>query len=314
MTPDLTVIIPTHNPHPGRLQRTLAGLRAQTLPAARWETVLVNNASERFPEESFFREHAPANLAVVTEPRLGLTAARQAGFAAAHGAAAVLVDDDNVLASDYLERVLAIFARQPRLGLAGGKSLPEFERAPVDWEREFLPLLALRDLGPAEQVSAGLRPAGGPHNEYPAFAPIGAGMALRREAWTAWLEGFAAGGTALTDRRGGELTSSGDNDIVLCAMEAGWEAGYFPELGLTHLIPAGRLESDYLARLNRGIQKSWLQVLRRHDACPWPPLSPVGARLRQARAWFTHRPWSSPAARIRWQGACGHFEGRVPQG
>ena len=67
----------------------------------------------------------------------------------------------------------------------------------------------------------------------------------------------------------------------------------------------------YLARLNRGIQKSWVQVLAQHDASPWPPLTASGAALRKFRAWFTHRAWSSPAAHIRWQGACGHFAGRI---
>jgi cellulose synthase/poly-beta-1,6-N-acetylglucosamine synthase-like glycosyltransferase len=308
---ELSVIIPTHNPHPGRLRRTLFGLRAQTLPVDRWETILVNNASTEFPDTRFFADCAPVNFSMVSEPTLGLSAARRHGFNVARGTLAVLVDDDNVLAPDYLEQVIALFARQPRVGVAGGKSVPEFERPPADWQQEFLPLLALRDLGPDELISHGLRPAGGTRNEYPAFAPIGAGMALRREAWTAWLDAPAAAGAALSDRRGGELTSAGDNDLVLCAMRAGWEAGYFPGLSLTHLIPASRLDADYLARLNRGIQKSWMQVLARHEASPWPPLTPLGAALRKAKAWFAHHPWSSPAARIRWQGACGHFDGRV---
>ena len=41
------------------------------------------------------------------------------------------------------------------------------------------------------------------------------------------------------------------------------------------------------------------------------PLTRSGARLRQFKAWFGHRAWTSPAARIRWQGACGHYEGRI---
>jgi hypothetical protein len=94
-------------------------------------------------------------------------------------------------------------------------------------------------------------------------------------------------------------------------MQAGWEVGYFPSLGLTHLISAGRLDAEYLARLNFGIQKSWMQVLALHQASPWDPLTTVGAHLRVARAWFSHRAWSSPAARIRWQGARGHFLGRI---
>jgi glycosyltransferase involved in cell wall biosynthesis len=305
---ELTVIVPTHNPDLERLRRTLLGLRAQLLPGAHWETVLVNNASSRFPNSDFFATNAPGNFSIVSEPLLGLTSARRRGFSAARGDIAVLVDDDNVLAPDYLAQVLKIFSAHPKIGVAGGKSLPEFAHEPQAWAKEFFPLLALRDLGEAELISHGLRPANATRNEYPLFAPIGAGMALRRAAWTAWLDRPS---NSLSDRRGEALTSAGDNDIVLCAMRAGWEVGYFPPLSLIHLIPATRLEPDYLARLNRGIQKSWMQVLALHDASPWPPLSAIGAKLRQMKAWFTHRAWSSPSAQIRWQGACGHFEGRI---
>ena len=304
----LTVIIPAHNPNASRLQRTLLGLRAQTLPATEWECVIVDNASSPALDAALFGDAAPPGLRVVREPNPGLTNARSRGFAEARGAFAVLVDDDNVLDASYLARTLELFAAHPHVGVCGGKSRPEFECPPPDWVREFYPLLALRDLGEAPLLSQGLRPAGATRNEYPAFAPIGAGMALRREAWEAWLRSPTRG--QLTDRRGGELTSGGDNDIVLCAMAAGWEAAYFPTLALTHLIPTARLAAGYLARLNEGIQKSWMQVLALHDANPWPPLTPVGARARCWRAWFTYRAWSSPPACIRWRGACGHFLGR----
>ena len=307
----ISVIIPTHNPDPGRLSRTLAGLNAQTLPVDQWETLVVDNASAPPVNLADFAA-APANARVISEPALGLAAARRRGFTEATGEFVVLVDDDNVLAPDYLANVLTLFSAHSRVGLAGGRSLPEFGAAPPSWVAEFFPLLALRDPGPEPQISAGLRQAVTGRNDYPAFAPIGAGMALRRGAWTAWLRAQGGGAPALTDRRGDELSSSGDNDIVLCAMRAGWEVGYFPSLALTHLIPASRVDPAYLARLNYGIQKSWMQVLSLHAANPWPPLSRAGASARKIKAWFTYRAWSSLAARIRWEGACGHFEGRVP--
>lgn len=310
----LTVILPTHNPDPSRLRRTLLGLRAQTLPVVEWETVLVDNASTHFPAAPFFSDCAPGNISIQKEPSLGLTAARARGLAVARGEFAVLVDDDNVLDPGYLAEVLAIFAAHPRLGTAGGKSVPEFETAPAEWTREFFPLLALRDLGEQEQVVESLRPPGVTRNTYPACAPIGAGMALRRASWQAWLVACQGADPGLSDRRGGALSSGGDNDIVLTGLRAGWHTGYFPQLRLTHLIPATRLQPGYLGRLNRGIQKSWMQVLSLHDANPWPPLSRVGASLRQLKAWYTYRAWNSPAAHIRWQGACGHFAGRVPSG
>jgi len=305
---ELSVIIPTHNPHLGRLQRTLAGLRDQTFPAGRWETLLVDNASTPEVEHRVFADAVPANLRIVCEPHLGLTSARRRGFTEARAPLCVLVDDDNVLAPGYLAHVVRLFAMHPRVGALGGKSLPEFEVEPPDWAREFLPLLALRDLGDQPCVAAGLRPPGAARNQYPAgAAPIGAGMAIRRGAAAHWLAD--SGDSPLTDRRGDKLTSGGDNDIVFTVLKHGWAVGYFPELTLTHLIPASRLTADYLARLNHGIQKSWVQVLLKYDACPWPQIAGWTVPLRQVRAWFTDRAWTSPAARIRWRGACGQFEG-----
>jgi len=310
-TPILSVVIPTHNPHAGRLQRTLAALRSQTLPVDQWETVLVDNTSSPALVLTDWIAHAPANLRLICEATPGLSHARQHGFVEARGEFAVLVDDDNVLAPDYLATVLALFVAHPQIGAIGGRSRPEFDLPPPEWTNEFHSLLALRDLGIAPLVSQGLRPTNLTRNEYPVFAPIGAGMALRRAAWTAWLHARANDSSAISDRRGNELTSGGDNDIVLCAMRAGWEVGYFPTLSLTHLIPSGRLAPEYLARLNRGIQKSWMQVLTLHHANPWPPLAPTGAALRKLKAWFTYQAWCSSSARIRWQGTCGHFDGRI---
>lgn len=304
----LSIIIPTHNPHPGRLRRTLAALRVQSLPSVRWECVLVDNASEPAVVPADWATHGPANLRFVAEPAVGLSHARRRGLLEAQGDLLVLVDDDNELAPDYLANVLELFAAHPRVGVLGGRSLPEFETPPPDWVREFDGLLACRDLGFKPLLSSGLCNSATGRNEYPLFAPIGAGMALRRAAAQAWLD--QAGHTTLPDRQGASLSSGGDNDIVLCAMRAGWEVGYFPSLRLTHLIPAARTTREYLGRLNRGIQQSWMQVLTRHDANPWPPIPTWTVPLRCAKAWFAHRAWSSDAAWVRWQGACGHFEGR----
>ncbi len=305
----LSVVIPAHSPHAGRLARTLDGLSAQTLPAGRWETIVVDNASVPPLSLSALAPHAPANLRLVSEPALGLTSARRTGFRTARGEVVVLVDDDNILAPGYLAEVLRIFAAEPAVGALGGRSLPEFESPlPADLY-EFLGLLACRDLGPTPRTSELRRDPVSGQIEYPTCAPIGAGMALRHAAAQAWLDAPAHG--LLSDRRGSALSSGGDNDIVLSVLRAGWSVGYFPTLSLTHLIPAGRVTPAYLARLNRGIAASWMQVLARHGICTWPPIRRWTVPLRQVKAWFTHRAWSSRAAYIRWQGACGHFEGRA---
>ena len=309
MSLEISVLVPTHNPNAERLARTLGGLRAQTFPAGAWETVLIDNASAPAVDLAAAAGRAPANLRLVREPLLGLTHARRRGFREARAPWCVLVDDDNVLAPDYLAHVAGIFRAQPKLGAIGGRSVPEFATPPESWMQEFFPLLALRDFGDTPEVAPAVTANGTRRKEYPSrAAPIGAGMAVRREAVAAWLD--TSSGAALSDRRGSELASAGDNDLVFSVLESGWQVGYFPELSLTHLIPATRLEADYLARLNRGIQESWMQVLSRHEANPWPPIPSWTVPLRMMKSWFTYRAWSSPAARIRWQGACGHFAGR----
>src|SRR5690349_21927962 len=135
---NLAVVICTHNPHAGRLRRTLAGLRAQTLPAAEWETLIVDNASQPALTPAAWGDAAPANLRIVSEPQLGLTAARRRGLSEARAPLCVLVDDDNILAPDYLAQAARLAAAHPRVGAFGGRSVPEFEVPPPDWAREFL--------------------------------------------------------------------------------------------------------------------------------------------------------------------------------
>lgn len=301
MIPTVSVIIPTHSPHLGRLTRTIAGLQSQTLPKEQWELVIIDNRSPT-PINLDLSWHPAAR--VVREERLGLTNARLAGGAATQGEVLVFADDDNVLAANYLEDVAKLFAERPKLGAAGGKSLPEWETTPESWVHEFSGTLALRDLGNESQV------VGSDVKGYPSCAPVGAGMALRRSAWEAYAESVKQDSTAPTDRSGGELTSGGDNDIVLRVLRAGWEVGYFPQLSLTHLIPAGRLSKEYLARLNHGIAKSWVQVLNRHGICPWPAAPRWQLGFRKWRAYLRYRAWRGPAEYVRWKGACGQYEGR----
>lgn len=258
------------------------------------------------------------NARIVREEKLGLTFARLRGFAEAKGELIVMVDDDNVLNPDYLANAVKIAEEHKELGAFGGKCLPEFETQPEPWMEEFLPLLALRDHGDKEIVAGETRSADGSRRVYPdRAAPIGAGMVVRREAAAAYAEGIKQQAEGIrqtaerpiTDRKGDSLASAGDNDLVFTILRDGWKVGYFPQLVVTHLIPSNRLTVDYLARANRGVQRSWVEVLRKHDACPWPIISRTSAPLRKVRAFFKCRGWQRPVGFTRWQGVLGKFDG-----
>ena len=304
---DVSAIICTHDPDPERLRRALLGLRAQTLPCGSWETVIVDNASAQFPDAAFFAGCAPARHRIVTEPALGLTAARLCGIRAAHGDLLVFVDDDNVLSPDYLAVAVRLFGENPRLGAAGGPVVPEWEAPPPAWVLEFQGLLALRDFGPASRVCEG--GAGAP---WPDFAPVGAGLVVRRTDALGYAEAVARDPLRRAlDRAGQRLNSAGDNDLVFTILHGGGNIAYFPALRLTHLIPAARLEPGYLARLNAGIMHTWVVVLRIHGQCPWRAVQPWTVPFRCARSWWRTRAWRSPAHHIRWRGRCGQFCGQA---
>lgn len=305
----LAVILCTRDPHPGRLSRTLAGLAAQTLPASGWELLLIDNGSTP-PLSAATLPPSGAqipNLRIVAEPEPGLTPARLRGIAEARAGLLVFVDDDNVLAPGYLAAALAAFEASPRLAAAGGPVRPEFEAEPPAWAAEFFPLLALHDHGPLPLLAGG-----GPGVAWPRFAPVGAGLCIRKEAALAYATAVRADPIrSALDRRAGQLSSGGDNDLVFTALHAGGEVGYFPELALSHLIPASRLEAGYLARLNRGIQRSWVRVLALHGVCPWRPIPRWTLPLRALRARLRSRPWRGPAERIRCEGLVGRLEGQA---
>lgn len=305
---NLSVIICTHNPRADYLRRVLDALRDQTLPKDRWELLLIDNASSEPLGKSVDVAWHP-RARIIREEKLGLTHARLRAAREAKEKLLVFSDDDTVFDPGYLSLAGEKIKSSSTLGVLGGPSLPEYETPPAEWFRPDLAPLGCRDLGAIEQAARwdanGVR-------EYPGCAPIGAGMVIRREVLEAWAALVANDPKRQAlGRTGAALSSGEDNDINLVALARGWEVGYLPGLKLKHLISARRLDQEYLEKLSFASSRDWMRVLALHRISPWPPVPGWTVPLRKMKAWFTCRAWAGPAERIRWRGACGHFEGRV---
>jgi glycosyltransferase involved in cell wall biosynthesis len=297
----VTVLIPTHNPRPTVLARVLTALAAQTLSRKQWRTVIIDNGSTPAIAATQWTEYL-SDVEVVRENRLGLTHSRLAGLRAARSAAIVFVDDDNLLAPDYLERALEFLDLHPEVGVVGGRIVGEFATVPPPWAEPHLGSLALRDLGTTEIISNHR----GAVTEYDYFAPFGAGMVIRSAISAAYVSACAAGDIGAVDRTGRQLGGCGDCEIVIVAWKSGYECAYVPRLKLTHVIPASRLTFLYLQRLAREGQQSWGDFLRRHGLTR--PLPRWTVPIRQAKAFVRHRAWTRGGF-IAWRGACGFFVG-----
>jgi len=312
MRPSLSAIVCTHNPRRDYLYATLESLRAQRpLPnGAYWEFILLDNASAApLNNEIDLSWHPYAR--VVREERLGLTYARIRSFKEALGQALVFIDDDNILDPGYLCEAFLALRSDPAIGAAGGKSIARFEIPPPTWFFELGIDLACRDLGD-QPIYAAWKSKDGEERTYPTCAPIGAGMVIRREAYAAYVEAVASDARRMRlGRRGQDLSSGEDNDMVMTLLTQGWHVAYLPQLKLEHLIPERRLTPAYLANYAFSSNRTWVQVLDVHGIRPWTPISPWSLQLRKVRAYVNSRAWVSDANYVRWCGACGVFAGRA---
>lgn len=252
----VSVIICSHNPREDSLRRTLNGLKVQTLPLHEWELLLVDNASETPLARRVDLSWHP-NARHIREEKIGLTHARLRGIAESKASLLIFVDDDNVLRTDYLQAALKIGTDWPQLGAWGGSCIPEFEIEPPAELRPWLAGLLVEKLTTSFWAKL---PTGGP------ALPFGAGMAVRRPVAERYRE------LTLQDplrqalgRTGKQLSAGEDSDMALCSVALGLGTGRFPELELTHLIPARRLTSDYLEGIHQGFGYADVVLKAIHD-------------------------------------------------
>jgi glycosyltransferase involved in cell wall biosynthesis len=239
----LSVIICSHNPRGDYLRRTVEALKTQTLPLEQWELVLVDNASdERLKNTCDITWHPSARH--VREETIGLTAARLRGIKESRGELLVFVDDDNVLASDFLEQAAAITSRYPYLGVFGaGVIRPEFAAPPPPEVISLLGLLALRTVPDSRWSN---------HYEDWLTIPWGAGLCVTREVATQYGELLKRLADIAIIGRNGEYLYCGDDDLFSwVSVRLGKGFGIFPGLTVTHLIPDERVTRQYFLRLLR---------------------------------------------------------------
>jgi glycosyltransferase involved in cell wall biosynthesis len=237
--PRVSVIIPTHNPRLDYFTRVIDALKQQTLSPEQWELLVVDNASkEMIVGRLDLGWHS--NTRVVREKALGLTNARLRGFVETTGEIVVLVDDDNVLAPDYLEQVVRIAREYPFLGTWSGALELELESGSPEPPEELRHLLCERR--PVKDVWS---------NDRSNFAatPWGAGECIRREVGIAYAEKVAKEPRRRQlDLQGEQLVYGGDTDIAYTGLDMGMGMGVFTSLKITHLTPKARCTEEYLLK------------------------------------------------------------------
>jgi Predicted glycosyltransferases len=250
----VSTIICTHNPRPDYLRRVLDALKTQTLPKEQWELLLIDNASTEPLAKSYNLSWHP-RARHIREDQLGLTHARLRGIAEAEGGLLVFVDDDNILAPDYLEHALAIPVSYSHIGVFGtGMLEAEFEEEPEAVVRPWL------GIGIQSRIVS--RPTWTNNVTDYFCTPWGSGLCVSRRFATRYSQIVRELRISnVLDRNGQNLFCGGDDLFSWLCVGSDTGFGIFPELRITHLISAGRVRQDYLVRLEHGHSFS-LAVLR----------------------------------------------------
>ena len=229
-----SVVIPTYN-RAAELKQTLASLANINHPGS-WEVIVVDNNSRDATPKIVAASAAnfPTALRYVFEPRIGRSAALNAGITAAKGEIIANTDDDVRFEPDWLQQAARALNRE-QCDFVGGKVLPIWHGPRPAWLADnggpHWAVIALLDFGP-DPVEFGKR-----------YAPLGVNLAFQREAFDRaglWDPGLG--------RKAGTLLGQEVREWMLRARKAGLRGMYAPKMVVHHVIPADRLHKRYFRK------------------------------------------------------------------
>jgi glycosyltransferase involved in cell wall biosynthesis len=253
---DIVFVVPTYNRAEDLRQLLTTISRLEVPKGTLWQVVIVDNNSRDHTRLVAEDSTKVLPLRYLTEYRQGASHARRRGVLETSSELIAFVDDDNLLADQWLVEALKFMQSHPRAGAVGAQVHLLWEAPPDELLLQYRHCLAEQDHGREIRQM----PATG------ITYLAGEALVVRRSALEAsgWIERGA-----LDCRRGQALTSGGDTEMCLRIRSVGYELWYNPAMQQRHRIPVERMTLSHLCGLHRGFGQS-LAVLaglaHRHPA------------------------------------------------
>ncbi len=225
-TPDLSVVIPTHN-RPAELALLIDVLMRQQTDGVSYEVIVVDNNSREDTREvvdAALARGTPVALRYVREPRQGVSYARNTGVSHARSSLIAFLDDDGIPVPTWVRQMKRAFDEHPDIDCIGGRVRPLWSTPPPTW-------LTAADGGP---IAIQDRPKAAPADRDHASACLSsANLGCRREAFEE-----VGGFSPLYPRHQ-------DREFELRLWRAGKRGLYLPIADVIVDVPANRLTKDY---------------------------------------------------------------------
>lgn len=250
---DVSIIICTYNPEERIFGRCLTAVKHLKTEGVTAEIILVDNNSvvpiaSLHYVSAFLRDVAGSML--IMEKEQGLSYARIAGFRRSSGKLIVFFDDDNEPFPDFIKQAKHLHENRCFIGIIGpGFINVEYIDEVDPWIMQHMnPLFQEKKAEREEYVLAIMT--------WAPWYPPGTGQVMKRVIFESYLENFYQKGLTTSDRKGQDLSSAGDSQMIWSSLNLNYAVGHHPALKLNHLIPAKRANLAYLKRLKYHLELS----------------------------------------------------------
>lgn len=281
-----SIIICTHNPDLRLLDRLLKAILNFSIESPKYEVIIIdNNSDNQLSDITLVKQFLTSRIDayILRETTPGLTAARIRGIKAAKYDWLIFFDDDNEPQADYLFAAEKSINMYPKVGVWGpGVVDVEYIGKVNAWLRRRKTYFQQRN---EDQVrySASLHWK----SEY----PYGTGMILQKEIAVAYALFVQKKKYMLSDRKGKELSSGGDVQLVFTCIAMGKAAGINPEIKIRHLILPSKTSFCYLKKLVYGTASSYLMAFNEVYPEQRIPFSSTSNHLVMRLFWFYIRQY-----------------------
>jgi GT2 family glycosyltransferase len=243
------VCICTHSPDESTMAKVIDALVSQDIGASEFEVLIIDNKSHRpieLTKEPYSKlSEAGIRTQVMREENLGVAHARIRAIKETNKEFMVFVDDDNVLAPDFLTQAKNVLETYPDVGCFSGRiSFPEKMNVP-GWITPLQTSLAVRECG-NENIIDFFR------GDWKPWVPTAtASMVVRRQVLDIFMKNHGQNPRFFDFGRKGKtnLTSGEDYFIAISAADVEMKCGYFPKLRMWHWLRPKRFSFWYVAKL-----------------------------------------------------------------
>lgn len=234
----ITAVVCTYN-GAERLEEVLGALEAQSFVSGASVFVIVvdnNSTDDTYLKANTLAAESAIPIEVHRETRQGKRFALELAMSKVRTNYTAIIDDDNVVPSDYCKRVYERFELDADIGFIGVATELLSDCAPPSWwSRE------------ASNYAVGRQaPRSGYLDELGKYSVWGAGMAFRTKIWN---QAYSHYISKLAGRNAVNLVAGEDSELCLLAVLLGYRGYVENDLVVGHRMPPGRLTEAYLIRL-----------------------------------------------------------------